>query len=1060
MSLLITCCVLLSSIQAQQKKITGYVKAEGDSVPVPFANIHVKGLQKNTVADIKGFFSLLADENAVLEVSGNGYFQKELTISGENTYEVYLRARLKDLDTVTITTALGIKRHERSLGYATATVSGEQLTNAMSNNWMDALSGKVAGLNLIKSNGGPAGSVKIILRGENNLTDGTSNEALVVVDGVVVNQGSGRRTGTNAGESVYGVSGDNMPADYGSNMNDINPEDIESVTVLKGPAAAALYGQRGANGAIMITTKSGGGKNRKMNVTFRSNAAIDQVNRWPDLQYEYGQGTGGGNYYSWGASADGASTRSTSSAWGPKFDGQMFYQYNPTLQGQDTVRTLWKPYVNQVRDYFTTGQTYTNSLSLEGGTDKSTTRLSVTTLQNKWIIPNTGYNRNGLSYSYTSKLSDKLQIATTLGYTYKNSDNLPGGGYGNQSIMYWYIFWEPSADLNWLKNYWTNGKTNIDQTYPFSSYPRSPYAIAYEYLNKLKRHSITGNAKATYSFTKNLSLQVRTSLDMSYEQRAQQRPYDASTSQPKGSYKEQDIFSMEQNSDFLLSYNKKFSNDFNFNASFGGSALVNRYKRDENSADSLSYPGIYKFSNALGIVRSNVVKSNYNLNSFYGLVNTSYKSLIYLDLTARRDWNSVLATPSRTDNVGFNYGSASTSFIVSDVVKMPRFINYTKLRFSASSVGSGLTTPYLTSFNYVTAGSLFGGGLTNPSLLANANLLPLRTVNYEVGTNIAMFGDRINLDVALYTGNTKNQIISRIVDAGSGYTSAKTNLSQINNKGIEIGMNAIPIRIKGFKWTTMINFSANKNTVSGLKDSSIVLATGPTGGIQVIAKNGGSVNDLYGYGFQRTSDGRVIYDGTTGVAKLTDATSQLVRLGRATPSGKISWGNDFTYKRFVLHVLFDGQYGGVAYSLTAKTLAEQGKTTNTLPGRYNGIIGNGVVQNDDGSYRTNDVIATDVTAFYTSVYGGNNGEGQTFSTNFIKFREASLYYSLSPGSLKKVGIKNLTVGIYGRDLFTWSKWPAFDPELGTLSGTDIIKGIEVAQFPSTRSLGASLTVAF
>lgn len=1050
-----------TSVYAQQVKITGSIKSEENGTPISGASIKLKGTAKEVQSNAFGVFTITAPSDGVLVISHVSFTAKEVSIKGNTVMDIRLSGNVKEMDSVVVvTTALGIKRQQRSLGYATTTISGDQITNAPSNNWMDALSGKVAGLNLIRSNGGPGGSIKVILRGENNLTDGTSNEALIVVDGVVVNQGSGRRTGTNTGENVYGTGGDNMPADYGSNVNDINPEDIENVTVLQGPAASALYGQRGANGALMITTKSGLSKKRPVKVNFKSNATIDQVNHWPDLQYEYGQGTGGGNYYSYGTTADGASTRSTSSAWGPKFDGQMFYQYNPSLQGADTVRTLWKPYTNQIRDFFSTGQTYTNSISLEGGTDKSTTRFSVTNLQNKWIIPNTGYSRNSMTLSFNNKLSDKLQISTNINYTFKNSDNLPGGGYGNQSLMYWYIFWQPSADINWLKNYWAKGKEQQDLVYPFSSYPRSPYAIAYEYLNKLKRHSITGNGRAVYSFSKELSLQVRTSLDMSYEQRAQQRPWDASTSMTKGSYREQDIFSMEQNSDFLLSYAKKLNSKLSFNAAFGGSALVNRYKRDESRADSLLYPGVYKFANALGVVTATVFKSNYNLNSFYGLINGSYNNLIYLDLTARRDWNSVLATPTRTDKVGFTYGSASSSVILSDLLKLPKLINYAKLRLSVSTVGSGLTTPYTTAFNYISAGSLFSGGLDNPSLLANPDLRPLRTINYEVGTNISLLNSRVNLDVTVYTGNTKDQIISRIVDAASGYTSAKTNLSQINNKGVEVSINAVPIAIKSFKWSTMATYSTNKNTVSGLTDSAIVLTTAPTGGVQIIAQNGGSVNDLYGYGFQRSPDHQVIYDATTGNAKLTDATSQLIKLGRTSPSGKISWGNDFSYKRLTLHFLFDAQWGAVAYSLTAKTLAEQGKTTNTLPGRYNGIIGNGVVQNADGSYRKNDVIATDIAAYYTNMYGGNNGEGQTFSTNFIKFREMSFYYALSPKSLQHLGIKNLSVGIYGRDLFIWSKWPAFDPELGTLSGTDIIRGIEIAQFPSTRSFGASLSVGF
>ncbi|HET7896591.1 MAG TPA: TonB-dependent receptor plug domain-containing protein, partial [Flavisolibacter sp.] len=532
---------------AQEKTVTGAVKGAEDGLPVSKATVQVKGTKTLVVTNDKGVFSIQAKTGQSLIVTAVGYKPMEKAVGAQATINFNLETAGNDMANVVVT-ALGIKREQKALGYSTTTVSGEQLTDAVSANWTDALSGKVAGLNLVRSNSGPTGSNKIILRGENNLTG--DNEALIVVDGVVINQGSGRRTAI-GGESAYGTSSDNMPADYGSGLNDINPEDIESVTVLKGPGAAALYGQRGANGAIIITTKTGSSRKKGWGVTFNSNASIEQVNRWPDLQYEYGQGNDGANYYSFHAGPDGGSTSATSSAYGPRFDGQMFYQYNPATGQPDTVRTLWQPYPNQTREYFETGHTYTNSISLEGGTDKTTARFSLTDVRNDWIMPNTGYKRNTVSLSVNSKVNDKLQIASKINYTYKGADNLPGAGYGNQSIMYWYIFWQPNADMNWLKNYWVPGQEGRKIFYPFSSFPENPYAIAYEFLNSSYRNGLTGNVSATYNFTKDLSLMVRTAMDMSYDQRAQKRPYDAGSKLPKGSYRTQNIFSQEVNTDFL-----------------------------------------------------------------------------------------------------------------------------------------------------------------------------------------------------------------------------------------------------------------------------------------------------------------------------------------------------------------------------------------------------------------------------------------------------------------------------------------------------------------------------
>lgn len=1038
--------------------VKGVVQDSTDAGGLPGVTIVDDSRKVLAITDALGRFSFRATAKSEVTFSLLGYKQiKRIINKDENTLVLKLSTSSTALKEVTIVTALGIKRDEKALGYSATSLQGQQFTDAPAGNWTDALSGKVAGVNLVRSNSGPAGSNKIILRGENNLTG--NNEALIVLDGVVINNSSGRRT-ANASDVVYGVGSDNQPADYGSSINDINPEDIESVTVLKGPGAAALYGQRGANGAVIITTKSGNPKRKGLGVTFSSDASIETVNRWPDMQYEYGQGTGGAGYYSYGATADGASTSGTSSAYGPKFDGQSFFQYDPVTQKVGTTKTPWVPYTNKIRHFFDTGKTFTNSVSVDGGTDKTTARFSVTNVKNDWITPNTGYGRNSVALSVNSKVNDKLTIASKINYNNKFSDNLPGAGYGNQSLMYWFIFWQPNADPDGLKNYWKLGQEGRAIQYPFSSFPENPYAISYEFINKTTRNAITGNIQATYNFTKALSLQVRTSLDMGYEQREQDRPFDAGSKLIKGSYRTQNIYTQEATSDFLLRYNRKVVKNIDLTLTAGGSTLTNKYNKDEIRADSLTYPGLYTVANAAGPLVSIPDKSSYTFNSLYGLLSAAYKNYLYVDLTGRKDYTSTLANPLRKVNSGFFYPSVSGSFILSEFAKLPSQVSFAKFRASYSQVGSGGTTPYLTSYNYSIAGSgLYpGGALQNPTLLPNPDLKPLSTTTYEVGTDIRLFKNRLGFDLALYSGNTKNQILSRIVDRASGYTQVLTNIGQVNNRGIELAVNGTPLQTgSGFRWSLYATFTANRNKIAELADSSVILRTGAVGGGQIVAKVGGSMGDLYGRGYLRAPDGQVIYDATTGVAKLS---SNVLYLGNTNPKFKTSIGSNWNYKQFRLNVLFDAQYGAVAHSLTNYKMVEQGKLKSTLPGRYNGIIGNGVIQNSDGTYRPNDVVAFDTDLYYRSQMGVDNAEGSTFSTDFIKFREARIDFTLPAKLTQRIGMQRATIGVYGRDLMIWSPWPMFDPEFGTLSGSDIVTGFEIAQFPSTRTFGLNLVIGF
>ncbi|GGF12762.1 SusC/RagA family TonB-linked outer membrane protein [Hymenobacter cavernae] len=1018
--------------------------ADAKGQPLPGVTIRVKDSTIGTSTGVDGAYQLSVEPGNVLVFSFIGFEAQQVTVGNKTAYDVVMREDATSLNEVVVT-ALGIKREEQALGYSVAKLDSSALTQAKSNNWTDALAGKVAGLNLVRSGGGPAASNRIILRGESSLAG--DNDALIVVDGVVLG-GSNRQSGT--GSSAYLQT--DSPVDFGTSLNDINPEDIESVSVLKGPAATALYGARGGNGAVIITTKSGHARKKGIGVTLNSNAAIETISRWPDYQYEYGQGDASQNYYSFGATADGPSTRSTSSAWGPKFDGQSFFQYDPATHTGATERTPWVPYKNNRKDFFETGKTFTNTISLDGGTDRTAVRLSLTNLQNTWIIPNTGYTRNTVALSVNQKITDKLQVSTKVNYTNRYSDNLPSTGYNNQTIIYWSILQVPNGNLDWLKNYWVPGAEGITQRYPFSSLVDNPYLITHEMLNKSNRNSITGNVQANYKFSKDWNLMLRSAIDYSYEARSQQRPKDTEKYK-EGMYRTQNIFSQEINSDFLLQYAHTFGR-LETTISGGGSRLHNRYNRDELRAERLLYPGIFTFANSRDLPLALPYRAEFAVNSLYSLATLGYNKFLYLDLTARKDWSSTLAGPNGITPIPL-YTSASLSTILSQILPLPEVVSFAKLRGSWAQVGSGGTTPYLTSYTYAPATG-FASGLSNPANIANPDLVPRTTRSVELGADLRFLNNRIGVDVAVYRNNTFDQILNVPLDRSSGYDYATLNAGLVRNQGLEVQANAMLItQPSSFSWKVYGTYTANRNMVVELADSVFTyqLQRGPGGRGTVEARPGGSMGAIYGRGYQRAPDGQIIYEN--GYPLLTDASKYL---GNALPKGKASAGTEVSYKQLHLNVLFDTQFGAKAYSMTHSVLAEQGKTKNTLPGRYNGIIGNGVIRNEDGSFRPNDVIAENIPTYYTAHYGRDNVEANLFRTDFIKLREVRLDYNLPAGVLQKLKLTRASLGIYGRDLFIFTKWPAFDPEFGTLNDGTIDMGFELGQFPSTRTMGINLTV--
>ncbi len=1032
--------------------VSGTVKDAETNATVAGVTISQDG--KRALASTKedGTFKVTVAKGAVLVFTAVSYIEQRVKATGNETdREILLSHESKELEGVVVT-ALGITRKQKALGYAVQNINNAELTDAKSNNWSSALSGKVAGLSLLSPGSGPFNSTRISLRGDVSLNpDG--NNALIVIDGIPKNSGM-----TSAGVSnAYGAgSGNDIPIDFGNGIADLNPDDIESITVLKGPGATALYGSRAANGALIITTKSGARKDKGIGITFNSNTSVNTVLRWPDYQYEYGQGTGkalnsnGEKYYSYGATADGASTSGTSSAYGPKFNGQNYFQYDPSRQGAGLTRSLWQPYTNNISDFWRTGYTLSNNLSIEGGNDKGSARASITHTKNEWIMPNTGFERINAAFSTNYKVSDRLKITAKVNYTNKQSDNVPGTGYNNQSIAYFMIFQNPNVDLNWYRDRWKFGLEQVDQVHPFSSFIDNPFLIAYEMTNSVNNNNMIGNFAATFQVSKKLDVMIRSGIDMTGEQRQQRRPF-STANFLRGYFKQQNITDYEVNSDVLLTYRDKIAGVIDITASAGGNLMSHKYNRIDAYVDGLVIPAVYKLSNGSGTPIVTATDRNEKVNSLYGLASFSYQGKYFLDITGRNDWASTLPVA----NNSFFYPSVNTSFILSDIFKLPAFVSFAKARVSFAQVGND-TDPYKTRKYYGT--SEFASSGSVPTTLPNANLKPEISTSTEAGLELRFLQSRLNIDLTVYNNITRNQILEVPLDPTTGYTKAVLNAGAVRNRGVEVVITAQPVKLRNFKWSTTVTWSKNQNRVLELAEGmggKMDLAYGGNATIQ--AKVGGTTGDLYGFGFVRSPEGAVVYTADGLPARPSD----IQYIGNAYADWKAGWRNEFSYKSFRFSFLFDGQYGGIIYSQTHHKMTEQGKLKHTLRGREeNYIIGDGVVF-DAGSNKyvpnTKKVLPVD---YYVEYYRRANVEANSFDASYLKLREARFEYSIPAKVLGKGFVKAASFAIYGRDLLMITSFPIFDPETAALNGSTLMPGVEMGQMPSTRTMGVNLTFKF
>lgn len=1038
----------------QDMVLSGTVKDVQGS-PMPGVAVLIKGTTLGVVTQNDGTYSLSmgqADKDAVLVFSFLGFKTQELKWNGKTVIDVTLEEERQELEGVVVT-ALGIKREEKGLGYSTQTVTEKMMSDATPTNWASALVGKVAGANILSTSSGPISSARITLRGDASLNiDG--NNALIVLDGVPLNS---QMTGD--GSNSYGAGGGgDVPVDYGNGIADINPDDIASIQVLKGATAAALYGSRAANGVMLVTTKSGVNKKKKyLGVTFNSNSSFDRVLHWPEFQEEYGQGdlktnASGKLYYSYGDSEDGAASGNVALSFGPKLDGSLYYQYDPETQQMGTVRTPWVKR-NHRKAFWQTGYTLVNSIAIDGSSEKSAVRLSLTYTKNEWIMPNTGFNRIAVSGSFQNQVTDKLRVSAKVNYVKRQSDNLPATGYNNSSIPYFMILTNPSVDVRWYQQRWVKGKEGREILRPFSPWLDNPYVIAYECLNPMEKHGVVATGSIIYEFSPKWELMIRSGIDLSFDTREMIRPYGLKNF-PKGYYQQQDVFSYENNTDVLLTYRNQLSNSFNLSVSVGANRMDNKYKMQQAYVKDLITPGVYKLSNGVAAPITTFTERNKRVNSVYGTATLSYANKIFLDVTGRNDWSSTL--PS--GNNSFFYPSASTSFILSDLLRLPEQISFAKLRASWAQVGND-TDPYKTAKYYNT--SAFPGSASVSPTLYNARFKPEISNSIEVGLDWRMFKQRFGLDLAFYNNITRNQILDVPMDQTTGYTKATMNSGKVRNRGIELQLDGTPVKTKNFTWNSTFTWAKNYNKVlslaAGLTDGQTIAYTGGTN-CALIAKVGGSIGDIYGYKLKRAPDGQVVWkDG------ITARTTEFEYVGNAYPAWKAGFSNEFSYKNFRVSILFDGQWGGIVYSQTHHKMTEHGTLKHTLKYRENPnfeVVGEGVMLDERGQYVPNNVPIS-VSKYYADYWRRANVETNSFDASFLKLREARIEYTIPSAGLNKIGIERLTLALYGRNLAMWTKdFPVYDPEVATLNNGTIVPGSEMGQLPSTRTMGFNLTLKF
>lgn len=1015
----------------QTEKITTQGKiVDANGEPLIGVSVVESGTQNGTMTDVDGNFSLQVASGATLEISYVGFKTQRLAVKADMGI-VKMMDDSKQLDEVVVT-ALGIKREKKALGYAIQEVKGESLVAARETNLANALSGKVSGVQVIRSSNGPGGSSKIQLRGSNSVTG--LNQPLIVVDGVPMDNFTGSENG-----SFY-----NPSLDYGNGLSDINPEDIESMSVLKGASAAALYGSRAGNGVILITTKKGV-KRDGLGLTVSASVSAETIFMKPEMQKSFGQGT------------NGIYDSETWNSWGPA----MGTSYN--LNGQNRLLQ----YYDNIDAYFNTGTNFTESVSFQQQFDKTAVYASATRMDDASKIPSSDLKRTNftLRASSTFGKDDRWSMDAKIQYINTGANNRPLIG-SNDANAFLTIYKLPSS-LN-IRDY-QNPLTDAGTMYWWSPKGLNPYWLEKYNLNADTRNRFLLNASVKYRITDWLSAEIRGGSDMYFTETTAKSYAGASVkNNGNSSYSINEERFYENNFSFLFSAQKdNLIDKIGVTATFGGNMMERKSSGLSNYASKLTIPNLFNINNSSTADRT--VTETYlhkKINSLYGTVGLNYDGWVFLDATFRNDWSSALAKANRS----FFYPSVSFSWVLSDMMNkigktMPSWISYAKARASFAQVGNDMD-PYQLYDSYQIGSDTWGNTTARPGdTKFDASVRSEQITSWEAGLEMNFLNNRLGFDIAWYKSNAKRQLMKIPINEMSGYTSKMINAGNIENTGIELMVNARPIETGGFSWDTQINFSKNRNKILDLGPGISKYELGGAEELKVYAVAGGNYGEIWGTRFSRVTDKNSPYYGKLilDAAGLPTTDGVRYKIGDQQPDCMLGWSNTLSYKNFAFSFQFDGRIGGDIYSYTNFILQTSGRAAVTAPGgRRDKFVLDGVVSDGNGGYKPNETAITQQAYWSTGIATGNQGIGEANiydGTNF-RLRNLALNYTFPKDMLKKTCFQQVKLGVSVNNVWMiYSKMHGIDPESVMVANTNAT-GFEFGSAPTSRTYLFNVTLGF